>query len=1575
MPTPFGVNLQASVSVSNKRNEVKAYGDPQAEHNDHNGIERNGGVGSIYQKQTTYSEVGYKKITESARVLSASDIPGTDLKNISVDGMSIGQVSKYGVESRTKISGFDDIGLTADGTYIAIKIRQNVVTISEYSLSNVLLNSRTVTFTNLTSAFYPFFTSLSLIKYDQMHYVDSQEFLLRIGDQGIVLKESTPNQGIILSGGNTTALGANTINAAIVYKGLLVIAGNGGRVASFDGSNWRNYDGTGTGQGISNNGTVIGTNNILCMAVYQTTTPGVSYLVFAGVGGRLGSFDGNSFIVYTTASPALANNATAIGTDDILGMVQYNNALVICGGVAATSGRVANWVPITGWTNYNAVNTGVSVLANNSTVLGASNQIRSVALYNGQLIFGGQNGRLGSVQFTTNLGSRLTLPSALATDALVGLNSSGIGIAMSDSGTTGVFWRTTNNGISWSSRANLPSNFTNNKAIQTVAADGNRFIGLSGNTGTCSITRSTNGGQTWLAIQTFAFFGKDIAMWTSGATDYVIIVGDDKYIISTDGGVTFGGIQTIPGPGAFIQLRSVTWSGGSNLVVVGQSATGIGAVWTSSNNGTSFSASSTITGWGATAATKVRRSLSTGTLIVVGGNGAWSRSTNNGSTWTTLSTVTSWVAASVSVGGHDSTWIMVGGAGNFSQSTDDGVTWASMTTPSGTGNFTSLAYNSSAFIAGGNAGSYALNNFNTVVWINFDGSGTGFASMPRSNGTIIGTNQINALLVYTPTNILAVAGVGGRIGSINGTTITAYTAGTGLSNNATVVGSEDILSMVQFGTTLVFGSGTTGRLGSWDGTNFKNYDGTGTGTGVSNNGTLVGANPIRALAVYNSKLWAFALNLSNSMTLTGQFVPFYLDGSTAIANLLTGAGNAYIYAFRYDPEGAYLIIPMASQVNTGYVMRPDLVTVSTLKGRFAVKQTSGARTRHVITETPRIVGGDLLVISTVGYNDFNVFSYTQAYPVTGLTTVNAILSSIIGYAYADVRYRTSASATDINEFYAPVPSASPLSFYTIYQANTDTAVNGYGKFTNLYQVASVKPFEFRVIATNGEQSAISVAMIDGVANDALGVLVTSFGELDPGYTPQIQDDDKILYQFNGNFYIIKIGVNITDFFSKVTSNLYKLNTIHPSNIYADDDKMLSVGSMDYHGQMFLTSSALPSTTGTQAAARIDGPWSNSIDTGAKQTSINPIGAGNIQVFGYRLPSQYGTFGNFEVDVYTSIQPSPAEYSFSVQNDGSESVDNNKVDTIYVETDILPTAIGGTYYGTVAVINGSTIVLAPDYDGYLTDNVINREFLSFLLFGQTYLFDGEWVYLATINANVLTSYDRVAPADGLIFIASSPNAIYFLSNFDNSIYTFNGGRTLDKFKRFTNSPDILSGQYSVHDNTLLLDSTTKLIWIRDSVITENEKLVTQTALDLVETVQGLMINNDLYQWQYTYEAISGSTVVPFLIKTAYFGVAPNELSILSAVIFTIYDPLKAARTVKLTHDAYDQDQSYQETVFFDFVASDYDPGGYARKRFQPENQTNIGNAIQLECDNYIFVNDLSGLFEDAGVAPIAAQNSR
>jgi hypothetical protein len=334
------------------------------------------------------------------------------------------------------------------------------------------------------------------------------------------------------------------------------------------------------------------------------------------------------------------------------------------------------------------------------------------------------------------------------------------------------------------------------------------------------------------------------------------------------------------------------------------------------------------------------------------------------------------------------------------------------------------------------------------------------------------------------------------------------------------------------------------------------------------------------------------------------------------------------------------------------------------------------------------------------------------------------------------------------------------------------------------------------------------------------------------------------------------------------------------------------------------------------------------------------------------------------------------YSYSVANDGSELALTDPSNPVYVPDDRLPVAIGFDYLDGAVNTKSQTIFLNKNYDGYVIGNEAKGLYVSFQLFGTRYLFDGFTISQATFSGLVLSDITPIAPAVGMTFISATPNQAYFLSSFDNSVYIFNGGRSLSKFQRMSQMPAIIRGIYSTRDNALLLETATSFIWVRDDIVTQNLKSAAQTALRLYDTTGGLVIGNDASTWRYGYAIINGSSVVvPLIWQTSYFGATTNQKSNMTAFDVRLYSPGKTAQLITGRVESFDEKEHYAQTVQWDIKKADYSSGGYYQLRARPRTQKTLGMGLSLTIPAKSIIVDVVAEYEDDANAITPGKASR
>jgi len=136
-------------------------------------------------------------------------------------------------------------------------------------------------------------------------------------------------------------------------------------------------------------------------------------------------------------------------------------------------------------------------------------------------------------------------------------------------------------------------------------------------------------------------------------------------------------------------------------------------------------------------------------------------------------------------------------------------------------------------------GTLASYNFETSEWNSYDKSGEG----PWSGGEICGGSKIFSIAVYDNKLIVGSGSnnESGRIASFDGTHWKNYDgsgSGTGPCDDSIALGIAGPIAMIVHGNYLVIaGGGNNSVIASYDGSNWKNYDGTGSGTGPYNDGS------------------------------------------------------------------------------------------------------------------------------------------------------------------------------------------------------------------------------------------------------------------------------------------------------------------------------------------------------------------------------------------------------------------------------------------------------------------------------------------------------------------------------------------------------------------------------------------------------------------------------------------------------------------------------------------------------------------------------------------------------------------
>lgn len=583
-------------------------------------------------------------------------------------------------------------------------------------------------------------------------------------------------------------------------------------------------------------------------------------------------------------------------------------------------------------------------------------------------------------------------------------------------------------------------------------------------------------------------------------------------------------------------------------------------------------------------------------------------------------------------------------------------------------------------------------------------------------------------------------------------------------------------------------------------------------------------------------------------------------------------------------------------------------------------------------------------------------------------------------------------------------AAKLIAYYN--QATPRTWTVGHSKLPEIYGwLDKSADIIFKVHTILGEAGYISASFnVDGI-----GAPITEIGELNAYYYPQIvklnSGDYRVIYRRgNGSYALIDLSKSLTvRRLQEIAPGVVKINTISALSIADANDNDLQYSGNAYNGFVIVGFSGGVSTAKAYVA-RYRGDWGGSVDTGYKD--VGSVPDVNLVV----IPEGISYSPNNEtIDVYVGAPPASLTYYRSIRDGVAQSIKSSLQGTLYVDDQVIPAPIGAEYNEQSILLIGSTALRVAGYDGYVLGNEAVGLYQSFRLYGNLYFFDGDWIHLVALNNNIIQRVDHIANANGLVFIAESPTAIFFVSSFDNSLFSFDGGQTVNKVHRYNRAEPIWGGCYNTRENTLALFSDGSVFWIRDGLISQTH-LPFAAPFECYSTSTGIWLVKDKYSVRYSYNpvALGSAPVVTLDLDggmwgTAYtdlydggtwgttyadtidggaYGGNPNEIEPLTwqskflgidertaqnieRVLFRFYKEDKAQTDVVIIYDYFTEDTQWSEFKTFTIgdLNNPWDSQGYAYIEFIPEQKRSIGASFSMSCaDKIVFLDSYAEVTE-------------
>lgn len=490
-------------------------------------------------------------------------------------------------------------------------------------------------------------------------------------------------------------------------------------------------------------------------------------------------------------------------------------------------------------------------------------------------------------------------------------------------------------------------------------------------------------------------------------------------------------------------------------------------------------------------------------------------------------------------------------------------------------------------------------------------------------------------------------------------------------------------------------------------------------------------------------------------------------------------------------------------------------------------------------------------------------------------------------------------------------------------------------FTDNYSV----PFYLRAVYNRALKSCDSLSISYGAGHVGRAIEVN---DVDFIYRPTFQ-------YYGSKIYVIyktlsgHLSIQIYDFiencstkFTRISKNIFLLNTIDIWNLIDCDNYAMQPTGMDYNGAVWYDAST------KRTFKIVNDFFQTQYNT---ETGINILASDFITApYDQHLVLTYLT-GNYYETTGAALATSKFNSEFYIRED------------LYSPIAIYAKIQNGFIFWDGEIYQQVTQSLM-NLD--LSEQISNILFPSadfFTLFGNYYLHDGSNIYLMDIENNTASI---VARSDGIEFISYSAQYAFFFSYADNSIWTFNGGRSLQKYVQLNKifdftSTNLISGGYNNKQNVLIIAKGTTVFFIYD------ERMSAYTGT----TGTALARDSGIYYITSTgidaitpFNIDSASTAIRLIWQSAFFK-STTTISSLHEFLFYIKSAAKVTGNFTVNFYCYDEGNTFAtDSETKAIVTTSYDDSGYAMLKYIPKYQRVLGFSIGIDTSLDVQIVDAS-----------------
>jgi hypothetical protein len=383
---------------------------------------------------------------------------------------------------------------------------------------------------------------------------------------------------------------------------------------------------------------------------------------------------------------------------------------------------------------------------------------------------------------------------------------------------------------------------------------------------------------------------------------------------------------------------------------------------------------------------------------------------------------------------------------------------------------------------------------------------------------------------------------------------------------------------------------------------------------------------------------------------------------------------------------------------------------------------------------------------------------------------------------------------------------------------------------------------------------------------------------------------KILFRnLDGNFTVVQFGNAINYSYSEISPGVVQISSASKYNIIDANNRTLNVNCGSFISSELTPYSFSNSASGVTVNYFSYNNYSQCVDNGSFLNCA--LDSARDALFLYDGLIYYGGF----IDIIGYIN-GVGKYIANlglVVGIAKVAFDAFTTSYTYIPSpyEPIPITSGYDFRNELALLNnGSAVGVAglANYDGSV-GYLLQKYTASFRLFGQLYAYDGVNIYNIPLSAGSSGAAGTpviVTIANGLRFLCVTPQAAVFVSDYDNTVFSFDGGRDVSRLIEFNQKPQILSAAYNVANEEIIFKTESTLIFSRSGIISEITAPYTPagnyvlqespTATWAVNLVTGSST-------AYFYKAVAGGVIIPLVFQSAYYGFGSNKMKRIRRIV--------------------------------------------------------------------------------------------